>query len=349
MDRVDIFIDSGNFYHLVLKKLSLKELDFNFEAFANFLAIKRKIVADGKRFYVGTVREKQDGHENKKAMENQTRLFSELQKNHWCIKTSKLRTRNEKIKIDDRVKNYREILKKGILEIEYQKSREKGIDVKLAVDLMAGAIDDRYDTAIVVSSDTDLVPAIDWVRKRFHKKIEYIGFSIPNNSDSTRPTKTMIFNSDIQRVLIESDIRPFVKEDSIISYLKTLNIEDWNLKVTSKWTVKDVVAHLVGWEKRCSQLISPIWENKRRDDWLDKNEEFDDFNKKAVEYYRNYTPEELISEFKKWQNAVQIKIDKIGEKNLKTRMDLFDWLFEESEDSHYNHHLRQIKKTTGNK
>lgn len=215
MERVSIFIDSGNFYHIVLKKLEKREGDFDFEKFANFLANGREIIKDGKRFYVGTVRENKDGHENKTAMINQTKLFSELiNAGNWSIKTSKLRTRNEKIIIDDRVKDYRNILKKGIAEIEYQRSREKGIDVKIAVDLIAGAVDKQYDTAIVVSSDTDLVPALDWVRKRTGKKVEYIGFSIPknNNHEETKPTNKMIANSDIQRVLIESDIKQFFKE-----------------------------------------------------------------------------------------------------------------------------------------
>jgi len=218
MERVCILIDSGNFYHLVLKKLGLRDTEFNFEGFATFLADGREIAHEGKRFYVGTVRERQDGHESKTAMENQTKLFSDLMRaGNWAIKTSKLRTRIEKLKIDDRVTNYKEIFKRGITEIEYQKSREKGIDVKMAVDLMVGSIDDKYDTAIVVSSDTDLVPAIDWVRKRQKKKVEYIGFSIPcvnpktGVDESTRPPKTMIYNSDVQRVLVESDMKPFIK------------------------------------------------------------------------------------------------------------------------------------------
>ena len=50
-------------------------------------------------------------------------------------------------------------------------NEEKGIDVKLAVDLVIGAVDNIYDTAIVISSDTDLVPAIKYVRKAKRKKI----------------------------------------------------------------------------------------------------------------------------------------------------------------------------------
>ncbi|OGI17776.1 MAG: hypothetical protein A3J63_03650 [Candidatus Moranbacteria bacterium RIFCSPHIGHO2_02_FULL_40_12b] len=213
-ERIQIFIDGGNFYHLVLKKLGIREDDFSLEDFAVFLANGREIVNMGKRFYVGTVREQVGNKRSIDAMSRQTKLFATLKSNRWDIKTSKLRTRIEKIRIDSRVVNHEELRRKGISEIEIRTTREKGIDVKLATDLVVGAVDDRYDTAIIVSSDSDLMPAIDWVRKKRNRKIEYIGFSIINkkdNSNNTRPLQTMITYSDIQRILTESDMRKFIK------------------------------------------------------------------------------------------------------------------------------------------
>lgn len=214
MEKVNIFIDAGNFYHMVLKKLGCHEVDFNFEKFAQFLkGENREIAQQGKRYYVGTVREKTNGHESKHAMQNQTKLFSELIKTNWDIKTSKLRTRSEIIKVDDRMRDYQKILKTGVTEIKYERSREKGIDVMLATDLIVGAVDNKYDSAIIVSSDTDLVPAVDWVRGRM-KKVEYIGFSIAESQqfEATRPVKTLIYHSDLQRVFTDSDIKPFIRQ-----------------------------------------------------------------------------------------------------------------------------------------
>ena len=37
----------------------------------------------------------------------------------------------------------------------------EGIDVLMALDVALGARDDRYDVGVVVSADTDLIPAID--------------------------------------------------------------------------------------------------------------------------------------------------------------------------------------------
>lgn len=210
MEKICIIIDSSNFYNLVLKKLDIQDVDFNFESFANFLANGREIIKEGKRFYVATVRENVEG---KNAMTNQTMLFSGLIKSgNWRILTSKLKTRTETIKIDKRVLNYENILKSGTKELTYTRSREKGIDVKIAVDLIIGALDNKYETAILVSSDTDLIPALDLVRFRFKKKVEYIGFSLPRTEiyEETKPVPRMIGKTDIQRVLVKSDIEPFI-------------------------------------------------------------------------------------------------------------------------------------------
>jgi len=121
----------------------------------------------------------------------------------------------EKIPVDGRVIEYEKLKKIGISEIQYERYREKGIDVKLAVDLIVGAIDNKYDTAVIVSSDSDIIPAIDWVRYRTNKKIEYVGFSIidkNNPENTTDPLMSMISKTDIKRILVESDIRPFIQK-----------------------------------------------------------------------------------------------------------------------------------------
>lgn len=209
-----IFIDGGNFYHLALKKLGLHELDFDFEAFAMFLANERDVQEMCKRFYVGTVREKEGDARSVEAMSRQNSLFTIMRNTKWEIKTSKLKTRIEEIMIDSRVAEYKKINKIGIRKITIERTREKGIDVKLATDLIVGAIDNKYDAAIIVSSDSDLIPAIDWVRHRGRKKVEYIGFSIPddeNPKNSTTPLLSMISRTDVQRTLVASDLQPFVK------------------------------------------------------------------------------------------------------------------------------------------
>jgi uncharacterized LabA/DUF88 family protein len=52
---------------------------------------------------------------------------------------------------------------------------EKGVDVTLTVDMLSGAYQDLYDTAILVSSDGDFAPLVEEVRRR-GKRVEYVYF-----------------------------------------------------------------------------------------------------------------------------------------------------------------------------
>lgn len=128
-----------------------------------------------------------------------------------------------------------------------------------------------------------------------------------------------------------------------ISYLKTLKPEDWNKKVNTHWTIKDVVAHMVGWEKIDPQIIRDTWRTKKRP-WFYETDDFDNFNRKNVQFYKKYTDKMLIAEWEKYNKLSQAEIDRIGEKNLRAIPELFGWLFSEAEDnSHYNHHYQQIR------
>lgn len=58
--------------------------------------------------------------------------------------------------------------------IHIWKGREKGVDVKLALDLVMMAIEDKYDVAVIVSTDTDLDEAVEeviFLRNKLYKWI----------------------------------------------------------------------------------------------------------------------------------------------------------------------------------
>ncbi len=214
MERICVYIDGGNFYHLVIKKLGIEENDFDFSSFVQTLIDGRTEGENCKRFYKGSVREKEGDSHSKELMSKQTKLFTALKKDGWDIKTSKLRTRVEELVVDSRVFEYKKLKKIGLETIHTERMREKGIDVKIAIDLLVGAFDNKYDTAIIVSSDSDLVLAIDWVRNRMKKKIEYIGFSIPDLKDpkkSTKPLMMMFSKTNVQRVFSDVEMKKFIK------------------------------------------------------------------------------------------------------------------------------------------
>ena len=76
--------------------------------------------------------------------------------------------------------------------------REKGIDVKIAVDLVTAACDKKVETAIICSSDSDLQPAIREIKDRGVKAI-YLGFEMNPNKGLMYTTNraVLIRNSEI--------------------------------------------------------------------------------------------------------------------------------------------------------
>ena len=79
---------------------------------------------------------------------------------------------------------------------------EKGVDVKIAVDLLVGAYENFYDDAIVLSSDTDLIPAMEKIKK-LGKTVEYIGFG-------HKPSLALQTFATISRLLIKYELEPFI-------------------------------------------------------------------------------------------------------------------------------------------
>jgi uncharacterized LabA/DUF88 family protein len=53
---------------------------------------------------------------------------------------------------------------------------EKMTDVNIAVSLLTDAMEDRFDVAIVLSADSDLVPPIDAIRRLFPSKSVIVAF-----------------------------------------------------------------------------------------------------------------------------------------------------------------------------
>lgn len=76
--------------------------------------------------------------------------------------------------------------------------REKGVDVKIAVDLVSLACDKKIKTAILCSSDSDLQPAVEELKKR-KVDVVYLGFELNPNKGLTYTTnRTILFrNSEI--------------------------------------------------------------------------------------------------------------------------------------------------------
>lgn len=147
-ERVSIFIDGSNLYYS-LNSLGVSKIDFN--KLAQMLKKDRLLVSV--YYYNAPL----DISIDSDKYWDQQKFFDALRKiPGFNVILARLR----KHKKDD-----------GTYKFEV-----KGDDIYLAVDLVSGAYENLYDTALIVSGDEDFVPAIKKVQK-LGKKVENIYFS----------------------------------------------------------------------------------------------------------------------------------------------------------------------------
>jgi len=74
--------------------------------------------------------------------------------------------------------------------------KEKGVDVRLAIDIMADVCDKKVKTAFLASSDSDMIPVVREVQKRGAKVI-YVGFATqPNRGLIATCDKSILFRDE---------------------------------------------------------------------------------------------------------------------------------------------------------
>jgi uncharacterized LabA/DUF88 family protein len=152
-ERVMVFIDGSNLYH-VLGQICGRH-DLQFDKFAQKLANGR----DLKRVYYYNIRQE---FEDKPAVgADQSRFLQSLYDTPYME------------------------VKLGIWKQRGGTMVEKGVDVMLATDLVVHGLKDHYDTAIVVSGDADFYPALQ-AAKDGGKHVEVAAFDANISSEAAR-------------------------------------------------------------------------------------------------------------------------------------------------------------------
>src|SRR3989344_3752355 len=119
---------------------------------------------------------------SKKLIEEQRLLKTNLEKQNFEVIQA------------GRVRGYSEINNQGKKVLIF---KEKGVDVKIAVDLVIGACDKQLKQAFICSSDSDLQPAIrEAVRRGVN--VTYIGFQANPNKGLTYTTNQTILIRDAE-------------------------------------------------------------------------------------------------------------------------------------------------------
>ena len=145
-ERVAIFIDAGNMFHAS----NYLKVKIDYKKLINLLKRDRWLLRA--YFYTGIprqdmIQEREDLFQQWKKQEG---FLNELQKLGIKVKTMPLKKTPE-----------------GYIE--------KGVDVLLATDMVSLAFRDAYDTAILVSGDSDYVPVVEEIQE-LGKRVENASF-----------------------------------------------------------------------------------------------------------------------------------------------------------------------------
>ena len=188
MKETILMIDGENFKNKIedVFKENTKEApvwhEYDFAGLLN--GVLKDIKIDKRFFYFARIKEHEDTvKKSKELIEIQRRLKSHLENQGF------------KVIIAGRVRGQYERDKKGEKVLVF---KEKGVDVRIGVDMVTWACDKVLGTVIVGSSDSDLQPAI-YESKRRQVECIYLGFETNPNKGLSYTTKRTILirNSEV--------------------------------------------------------------------------------------------------------------------------------------------------------
>ncbi|MCX6713524.1 MAG: NYN domain-containing protein [Candidatus Vogelbacteria bacterium] len=148
---VEIFLRKDFENEKILNKL--KNVEFEYLSDTDYKKLTEIITGNDNckiQYCVGEIKREKDNTKSEKMYAGQQSLFYNLEKQGIEV-----------------VKGF--MLKTGEV---YQ---EKGVDVRIALNILKGALKNDYDECYVISSDTDIIPAIKDAKIE-GKKIVYVGF-----------------------------------------------------------------------------------------------------------------------------------------------------------------------------
>lgn len=155
MPKVAVFIDGSNFYFAVKDGVGIQG-PIDVEKLSHKLVGKRELV---RIYYYNAPPPPQEDPEIRKAQQafrDRLGYIDYLQR-----RDGRLVERYFKFKCPDC---------KTITE--YKRHLQKGVDTRLAVDLVTLAVRKYYDVGILISGDGDFTEAVNFVKEHTHKRIE---------------------------------------------------------------------------------------------------------------------------------------------------------------------------------
>lgn len=147
--RTVVFIDGQNLYHCAREAFARRHPDYDVYKLARSVCHQRNWLLTQVRFYTGYPSQKYDPLWGPFW---QRKLLALKRQGVWTF-ARELRYRKKQFQLPDGSEIYRMI------------GEEKGIDVRIAIDIIRLAFEKRYDVGLLLSQDQDLSEATDEVRR----------------------------------------------------------------------------------------------------------------------------------------------------------------------------------------
>jgi uncharacterized LabA/DUF88 family protein len=148
MSKNLVIFDGSNFYHKAKHLAPHVHLTgFDYRKLAETLTGSKE---NDIEYCVGEIKRDRNNPKSKQMYNGQMALFNNLRLQNIAIK-------------------------KGFMMKLGETFHEKGVDVRIATDIVRGALKNEYDCCFVISSDSDILPAIETAMEA-NKKVIYVAF-----------------------------------------------------------------------------------------------------------------------------------------------------------------------------
>ena len=163
-----VFVDANNWYHNLKGWFTPSEIDIS--KVVNFIAKEKKLEVLEIRWYASVL----SIEDNKLDYMKHMNFLSILQGKGIRVITRKLqrlsnkeilKKRQELLESWDLCDVCKPIVKESFLDISDHSKKEKGIDVRIAIDMVKEALQDNVDYCILISGDADFIPAFDLIKE----------------------------------------------------------------------------------------------------------------------------------------------------------------------------------------
>ncbi|MDQ7038739.1 MAG: NYN domain-containing protein [Aquificota bacterium] len=192
-ERIMIFIDGSNLFHGI-RHLNIK---INYAKLVEFLRESRRLVRT--YFYTAVPQEKdiKKGTQEWESFIRQRRFLEELSNTGIKVKVARLR------------------------KLPSGEFVEKEVDIMLATDMLSLAYQNAYDTAVLVSGDSDFIYTVEEVQ-RIGKRVENAAFKKTSSHQLRKTCDRFILLDDYVDRFIYEDKPALLEEVGFWAKIKSL-------------------------------------------------------------------------------------------------------------------------------